>query len=157
MQSFDPIAKSWEDPVAKFWYRLHSERVDGMIGDYDFLRSLRTNWEAFERIQKIMGYIFAERGLSLFDLVMEACIVKTKNLETQDAEDEQKMQFFRESPGYVHCKFSDPPTAKKKKFQKHSEHRRGIVAFVADGAHPNDRNLHGTRTASAEARAGGGS
>ena len=96
----------WIDrnPVAIFLYRLHNERVDGMLTDVKYLQFLRKNYEQFRAVQKHLGYIFEERGINFLDLVCAASICP--NPDVMDEEDEQKMSGYRPSPGYVGREFS---------------------------------------------------
>jgi hypothetical protein len=81
--------KIWEDrgdPVARFWSRLHHDCVDKLINDPEkfLLRHMRHDHDMVLEYQKRFGYIFEERGVSLYALIAKACG------EIWDDEDEEK-------------------------------------------------------------------
>ena len=74
------------DPVARFWRRLHNECVDKLISDPEkfLLKHMRHDFEMVRHYQKRFGHIFRERGLNLYELIARACG------EVWDDEDEEK-------------------------------------------------------------------
>ena len=100
-RKMDTAEQVWldRDPVAIFLYRLHNERVDGMLTNIKYLQYLRKNYDQFKIVQKRLGYIFEERNINFLDLVSAASIVPQPDL--MDEEDEEKMSSYIAAPGYA--------------------------------------------------------
>ena len=100
-RKMDTAEQVWldRDPVAIFLYRLHNERVDGMLTNVKYLQYLRKNYDQFKIVQKRLGYIFEERNINFLDLVCAASIVPQP--DQMDEEDEEKMSSYKAAPGYA--------------------------------------------------------
>ena len=74
---------AWEPTVTeKFWIRLRRDRVTSFLGDREFLRSLRFQWDELQRLEKAFAKEFAERETTLAEAVLKAC----QNLHQEDKE-----------------------------------------------------------------------
>ena len=90
-----------ESPHASFLRRLMNQRVDLLVNNVEWLKSLRHRWQEVRWWQKHAGAIFEERGLNLYQLIAES------QGECWDEEDEQKCASALEEN--LH-----PPTVNKK-------------------------------------------
>ena len=91
------MESAWKNEAhQRFWDTLLNQRVDGIIKDKEYLRSLRNNWEAMTRIHKHLGPTMEARGLDLMSLVMRASV--PPSLDHLDEEDEEKMASLSVNP-----------------------------------------------------------
>ena len=81
----------WEgdDPHARFWKQLTTNRAREFMGNREFLRELRRDYERAKQLQRLFGHVWAEYGTDIFKLTAEACG------ENWDFEDEEKNAFAR--------------------------------------------------------------
>ena len=81
----------WEgdDPHARFWKQLTTNRAREFMGNHEVLRSLRRDYERAKQLQRLFGHVWAEYGTDIFKLTAEACG------ENWDFEDEEKNAFAR--------------------------------------------------------------
>ena len=74
----------WQNVHAKFMDRLLNSRIDEMLENEDWLRSMRYNHQEVKGWLRRAGHIFEERGLNLYELIAKACG------ECWDDEDDEK-------------------------------------------------------------------
>ena len=76
----------WEDdtPATRFWQRLVRERAIEFMQSPEYLKKLRFDYDRAKADQKLFGHVWAEYGVSVFQLIAEAYG------EKWDAEDEEK-------------------------------------------------------------------
>ena len=127
------MERVWEDPHAKFLYRLHNQVVDNTINDISYLKFLQTNWERTISIQKTCGYVFEERGVNLLDLIAKAsCIPDPSNM---DAEDDEKQRNW--NPPALNVGFS------KKKHIENTPSTAGGTSIFTERSRKSDYDIRG--------------